>query len=62
MNVGIVVDGLLPTCKMALGSSAPAAKIPLGREYLKLLPTTSTPLASKADAIVSPLQLSSACH
>ncbi|OMP12868.1 hypothetical protein COLO4_02660 [Corchorus olitorius] len=41
---------------MALGSSAPAATMPRGREYLKLRPITSTPLASSAEARVSPLK------
>ncbi|MNF89365.1 hypothetical protein D3C84_718880 [compost metagenome] len=43
-----------PSCSTALGSSAPAATMPRGREYLKLRPTISTPLASRAAARVSP--------
>ena len=35
-------------------SSAPQELTPRGRWYLKLLPTTSIPLASNAEATVSP--------
>jgi hypothetical protein len=39
---------------IADGSSAPAEKMPRGRWYLKLRATIRTPLASSAEAKVSP--------
>jgi hypothetical protein len=39
----------------AFGSSDPAVRIPRGRWYLKLRPTSLTPLANSAEASVSPL-------
>jgi len=53
-TLGIWVASLEPICRMAFGSSVPAAMMPRGREYLKLRPTISTPLASSAAARVSP--------
>ena len=41
-------------CTNALGSSAPAAMIPRGRPRRMLLDTSCTPLASRAEASVSP--------
>ena len=38
----------------AFGSSGPALEMPRGRWYLKLRPTSRTPLASSAEASVSP--------
>ena len=55
-TLGTWVASVAPICMMALGSSAPAATMPRGREYLKLRPITSTPLASSAEARVSPLK------
>ena len=43
-----------PTSQSAFGSSAPAARMPRGRWYLKERPTRWTPLASSAEATVSP--------
>ena len=43
-----------PVSSSAQGSSSPAVKIPRGRWYLKLRPTTRTPFASRAEARVSP--------
>jgi hypothetical protein len=53
-HVGIWVASVAPICSTAFGSSAPAAKMPRGREYLKLRPMMSTPLASSAAARLSP--------
>ncbi|MNY38276.1 hypothetical protein D3C86_1728930 [compost metagenome] len=53
-TLGICAASVEPICSTAFGSSAPAATMPRGREYLKLRPTTSTPLASSAAARVSP--------
>ncbi|MNG07983.1 hypothetical protein D3C84_913120 [compost metagenome] len=53
-TLGTWADSVEPICRTALGSSAPAATMPRGREYLKLRPTMSTPLASRAAARVSP--------
>ena len=43
------------TSIIAFGSSDPAVSTPRGRWYLKLRPTTLTPLAKSAEATVSPL-------
>ncbi len=40
-TLGICVASVAPICSTAFGSSAPAAKMPRGREYLKLRPTMS---------------------
>ncbi|MCY1444407.1 hypothetical protein D9M71_608780 [compost metagenome] len=53
-TLGIWVASREPICMIAFGSSGPAATMPRGREYLKLRPTMSTPLASRAAARVSP--------
>ncbi|MNM85562.1 hypothetical protein D3C81_976860 [compost metagenome] len=53
-TLGTWVASVAPICRIAFGSSEPAAMIPRGREYLKLRPTMSTPLASNAAARVSP--------
>ncbi|KPW96960.1 hypothetical protein ALO79_200397 [Pseudomonas syringae pv. castaneae] len=53
-TLGICVASVAPICSTAFGSSAPAAKMPRGREYLKLRPMISTPLASSAAARESP--------
>ena len=47
-------SGEAPSWTMALGSSAPAVTTPRGRAYLKLRLSTSMPLASSAEARVSP--------
>ena len=44
----------VPTVIKAFGSWMPDAKMPRGRWYLKLRPNTRMPLASSADASVSP--------
>ena len=49
------LNGPSPISTNALGSSDPALKIPLGRWYLKDLPTILTLLATRAEANVSPL-------
>ena len=41
-TLGICVASVAPICSTAFGSSAPAAKMPRGREYLKLRPMMST--------------------
>ena len=41
-TLGIWVASVAPICNTAFGSSAPAAKMPRGREYLKLRPMIST--------------------
>ena len=48
------VRGPAPSWTMAFGSSDPALMMPRGRWYLKLRPTSLTPLASSAEASVSP--------
>ena len=48
--------GPSPTSTSALGSSAPQDQMPRGRCSLKLRPTRRTPLASSAEASVSPGQ------
>ena len=54
---GSVLPFPLITWTSAFVSSAPELNIPLGRWYLKLLPTKWTPLARSAEAKVSPLNL-----
>src|SRR6266542_2615096 len=44
----------LSSCTSAEGSSGPAVKMPRGRWYLKLRATRRTPLASSAEARLSP--------
>ena len=43
-----------PRVTRAFGSSLPALKMPRGRWYLKLRPTTFSPFAIRAEARVSP--------
>ena len=49
-----VVRRLRVTSTIAFGSSVQAPQIPRGRWCLKLRPTTLTPLANKAEAMLSP--------